>query len=190
MLFYEVVPSEGFPVPLPGSMVKNLCANAGDLGPITGSGRSPGEGNGNTLQHPCLGNPMARGAWRATVAKSQTQESDTLLLLPSRFSRVRLCATPRTAAHQAPPSLGFSRQERWSGSPLPSPTKYTSNLLLCSLGSEIIFGDLHVLQKIIFSFMVCNIQVYFCLFRSHTKEENASSFPEVSFMHLWLPVKC
>ena len=45
----------------------------------------------------------------------------TLLLLLSRFSRVRLCATPETAAHQAPPSLGFSRQEHWSGMPFPSP---------------------------------------------------------------------
>ena len=44
-----------------------------------------------------------------------------LLLLLSRFSRVRLCATPETAAHQAPPSLGFSRQERWIGLPFPSP---------------------------------------------------------------------
>ena len=44
-----------------------------------------------------------------------------LLLLLSRFSRVRLCATPQTAAHQAPPSLGFSRQEYWSGLPFPSP---------------------------------------------------------------------
>ena len=44
-----------------------------------------------------------------------------LLLLLSRFSHVRLCATPETAAHQAPLSLGFSRQERWSGLPLPSP---------------------------------------------------------------------
>ena len=39
----------------------------------------------------------------------------------SHFSRVRLCATPQTAAHQAPPSLGFSRQEHWSGLPFPSP---------------------------------------------------------------------
>ena len=38
-----------------------------------------------------------------------------LLLLLSHFSRVRLCATPQTAAHQAAPSLGFSRQEHWSG---------------------------------------------------------------------------
>ena len=44
-----------------------------------------------------------------------------LLLLLSRFSRVRLCATPWTADHQAPPSLGFSRQEHWSGLPFPSP---------------------------------------------------------------------
>ena len=44
-----------------------------------------------------------------------------LLLLLSHFSCVRLCATPETAAHQAPPSLGFSRQEHWSGLPLPSP---------------------------------------------------------------------
>ena len=44
-----------------------------------------------------------------------------LLLLLSRFSRVRLCATPETAAHQAPLSLGFSRQEYWSGLPFPSP---------------------------------------------------------------------
>ena len=44
-----------------------------------------------------------------------------LLLLLSRFSHVRLCATPETAAHQAPRSLGFSRQEHWSGFPVPSP---------------------------------------------------------------------
>ena len=43
------------------------------------------------------------------------------LLLLSHFSRVRLCATPYTAAHQAPPSVGFSRQEHWSRLPFPSP---------------------------------------------------------------------
>ena len=46
-----------------------------------------------------------------------------LLLLLSRFSHVRLCATPQTAAHQAPQSLGFSRQEHCSGSPFPSPIR-------------------------------------------------------------------
>ena len=44
-----------------------------------------------------------------------------LLLLLSRFSRVRLCVTPETAAHQAPLSLGFSRQEHWSGLPFSAP---------------------------------------------------------------------
>ena len=44
-----------------------------------------------------------------------------LLLLLSHFSRVQLCVTPYIATHQAPPSLGLSRQEHWSGLPLPSP---------------------------------------------------------------------
>ena len=43
-----------------------------------------------------------------------------LLLLLSHFSRVQLCVTPQTAANQAPPSLGFSRQEHWNGLPFPS----------------------------------------------------------------------
>ena len=50
-----------------------------------------------------------------------TQKVNMLLLL-SHFSRVRLCVTPSTAAHQAPLSLGFSRQEHWSGVSFPSPT--------------------------------------------------------------------
>ena len=59
-------------------MLKNLSANAGnvrDAGLILGSGRSPGGGRGNSLRYSCLENPMARGAWQATVhrvAKSQT----------------------------------------------------------------------------------------------------------------------
>ena len=51
-------------------MVKNLSASAGDLkdvGLIPGSGRSPGEGNGNPIQYSCLENPLDRGARRATV---------------------------------------------------------------------------------------------------------------------------
>ena len=60
-------------------VVKNLPAKAGDrrnAGLIPGSGRSPGERHGNPLQYSCLGNPMDRGAWQATVhgvAKSQTR---------------------------------------------------------------------------------------------------------------------
>ena len=45
------------------SVVKNLPANAGDAGSIPGLGRSPGEGIGNPLQYPCLGNPMDGEAW-------------------------------------------------------------------------------------------------------------------------------
>ena len=51
-------------------VVKNLPGNAADVrdaGSIPGSGRSPGEGNGNPLPYSCLENPMDRGAWRATV---------------------------------------------------------------------------------------------------------------------------
>ena len=48
-------------------MVKDLPDDAGDLGSISGWGRSPGVGNGNPLQYPCLGNPMDRGAGQATV---------------------------------------------------------------------------------------------------------------------------
>ena len=49
------------------SVVKNPSANAGNLGSISGSGRSPGGGNGNPLQYSCLGNPMDRGALWATI---------------------------------------------------------------------------------------------------------------------------
>ena len=82
-------------------MVKNLPANTGntgDLGSNPGLGRCPREGNGNLLQYSCLGNPMDRGAWQA-----------------------RLFVTPWTVAYQAPSSMGFSRQEYWSGLPFPSP---------------------------------------------------------------------
>ena len=49
------------------SVSKESACNAEDPGLMPGSGRSPGEGNGNPLQCSCLGNPMGRGAWRATV---------------------------------------------------------------------------------------------------------------------------
>ena len=57
-------------------MVKNLPADEGNLGLIPGLERSPREENGNPLQYSCLGNPMDRGAWRATVY-GVTKESDT-----------------------------------------------------------------------------------------------------------------
>ena len=60
-------------------VIQNPPYNAGDLGSIPGSERTPGGGDGNPLQYSCLGNPMNRGAWWATVygvTKSWTQLSD------------------------------------------------------------------------------------------------------------------
>ena len=75
-----------------GWVVKNPSANGGDVGLIPGSGRSPGEGNGNPLQHSCLGNLMDRGAWWVTVhgvasvrhdlGTKQQQQSKSLGFLP------------------------------------------------------------------------------------------------------------
>ena len=67
----------GFPS---GSAVKNPPANAGDTGwedlnPWVG--RSPGGGNGSSLQHPCLGNPMDRGTWQATVHGGHKESDST-----------------------------------------------------------------------------------------------------------------
>ena len=65
----------GFPG---GSVVKNLPANARDVGSVPTLGRSPGERNGNPLQYSCLENPMDRGAWQTTLHRvtSQTQLSN------------------------------------------------------------------------------------------------------------------
>ena len=71
--------SISFPCFPGGSEVKTSACNVGDLGLIPGSGRSPGEGNGNPLQYSCLEKPMDGGAWWATVhsvAKSRTRLSN------------------------------------------------------------------------------------------------------------------
>ena len=74
------------------------------------------------------GKILGHTLWPVTCSQVLTLKSESLysrllllLLLLSCFSHVRLCATPETAAHQASPSLGFSRQEHWSGLPFPSP---------------------------------------------------------------------
>ena len=67
---------KGFPSGASGKETVRQCKRLRDAGSIPGSGRSPGEGNGNQLQHSCLKNPMDRGAWQATVHRvtnSQTQ---------------------------------------------------------------------------------------------------------------------
>ena len=79
----------GFPG---GSEVKASARSAGDLSLIPGSGRSPGKGNGNPLRDSCLGNPMDRGTWWATVqrlTKSRTPLSD---LAHTRFGQVPSCS--------------------------------------------------------------------------------------------------
>ena len=92
LLNTHVCPIWGFPG---GSAVKNLPANAGDagdLGLIPGSGRSPGGGHGNPLQYSCLENPMDRGAWWAAVHSGQRVRHDWSALagthlhcLPSKY---------------------------------------------------------------------------------------------------------
>ena len=67
------LPSKSFPG---GSDGKESACSVGDPGSIPGSGRSPGEGNGNPLQYPCLDNSMDRGAWQAGYNPWTCKESD------------------------------------------------------------------------------------------------------------------
>ena len=101
-------------------LVKNLPANTGgirDAVSISGSGRSPGEGNGNPLQYSCLENPMDRGAWWATVhgvAKSQTQPKR-LSTHPARTQGSNLVLPHCTQtlyplSHQGRPIHGYYRK--------------------------------------------------------------------------------
>ena len=78
-------------------MVKNPHTNVGDTGLLPGLARSPGEGNGNPLRYSCLGNPMNRGAWRATVHGAA--ELDTTLQLNNNKS----C---NIASFRIPPDCG------------------------------------------------------------------------------------
>ena len=113
------------------------------MGSVPELGRSPRGGHGNPLQYSSPENPMDRGTWQATVhrvaqswiwlkrpsvsACSHTHtESNKKTIYRSMWkwkssslSRVQLFVTPWTVAHQAPVSLGFSRQEYWSGLPCP-----------------------------------------------------------------------
>ena len=94
--------------------------------------------------------------WFNLFAVQGTLKNQLLLLLLSCFRRVRLCATPETAAHHAPQSLGFCRQEHWSGLPPPSPCMKVKNVseitqlcpsfcnpMDCSLPGSSIHGIFH-----------------------------------------------
>ena len=86
-------------------MVKNLPANAGDMGLIPGLRRFPGEGDSNQLQYSCLGNPMDRRAWPATVY-GVTNESDTV-----EFSSVsQSCPTLCNPMNYSMPGLPVHHQ--------------------------------------------------------------------------------
>ena len=67
-----------------------------------------------------LKRPELKGSQRQIQGVKSLTHAAQLLLLLSHFSCIQLFSTPWTAAHQAPPSMGFSRQEYWSGVPLPS----------------------------------------------------------------------
>ena len=119
----------GFPSGLNG---KELACSAGDLRSILVWGRSPGLGNSNPFQYACLVNSMDRGAEQATVHRATELDTTGQLTLPlerkdmcvrklSCFSCVRLCVTLWSGACQVPPSMGFSKQEYWSGLPCPPP---------------------------------------------------------------------
>jgi len=88
--------------------VKTSACNVGDWGEIHGSGRSPGEGNGNSLQYSCLENSMDRGAWRATYSSWGCKESDTAEQLRT-YSTHRWNRLPQFGTQTQPkPSLGLN----------------------------------------------------------------------------------
>ena len=89
-LYVEFTCTKGFPA---GSNSKVSVCNTRDLGSIPESGRSPGEGNGNSLWYFCLGNAMDRGAWRAAV--HEVTKSNTTKQLAHRIHTLLVLNTVR-----------------------------------------------------------------------------------------------
>ena len=77
----KITSTRGFPC---SSVDKEPACNSGNLGSIHESGRSPGERNGNPLQHSCLENPMERGVWQATIHGVERVRHDLATKLPSQ----------------------------------------------------------------------------------------------------------
>ena len=93
-------------------MVKNLPVNAGDagdVGSIPGSGRCPGKGNGNSFQYSCLGNPMDRRAWQATIRGVVRIWHDALEKAMATHSSVLAWRIPGTGEPGGLPSMGSHR---------------------------------------------------------------------------------
>ena len=128
----------GFPG---GSDGKASACNAGDLGSIPGSGRSPGEGNGNPLQYSCLENPIVRGAWWVTVhgVASSVQFS---------CSVMSDSVTPWTAAHHTSLSITNSRSLlKLMSIELVMPSNHL--ILCCPLLLPLIFPRIRVFASVL-----------------------------------------
>ena len=102
---------------LGGAVVKLLPASARDAGSIPGWGRSPGEGNGNPLQHSCLGNPMDRGAWWATVHRGRkeldrTEHACTTRNWPTGKMEIEIEVTVIQLRNNRHPVLGMSFRDK------------------------------------------------------------------------------
>ena len=83
-------------------VVKNSIANAGDTrdeGSISGSGRSPGEGNGNPLLYSCLENPMDRGAWQAIVHRAAELDTTEVSWCTCARAHTHACTHTHTHTH-------------------------------------------------------------------------------------------
>ena len=96
------------PASLVAQTAKTSACNAGDQGLIPGSGRSPGEGNGNPLQYPCLENSMDGGTSLATVhgvAKSRTQQATSLSLSLSPLAQSLSSLSRKGSVLGSPPSM-------------------------------------------------------------------------------------
>ena len=87
-------------------MVKNPPANAGDMGSIPGSGRSPGEGNGNPLQYSCLEYPMDRGAWQATIHGGHKRVGHNLMTKQQHWMNSPRVIMQSESGRQPEPSQG------------------------------------------------------------------------------------
>ena len=96
-----------------GSVVKSLPTNAGDVGSITGLGRSPGGGNDNPLQYSCLENYMSRGDW--CYSPRSHKESDTTQRLTLLPLHMRSCLVPGTTSSLRTPSFDLIPQHHFLG---------------------------------------------------------------------------
>ena len=135
-----------------GSVVKKPSANAGHTGSIPGSGRSPGEGNGNPLQYSCLGNPMDRGAWWATVC-GVTKVRHNWATNTSSSSQCQVC-------FPNPLSLIFSPSWHFPTflSSSPTLTRKTLPTLCCDSLKELPSGDEHCSEESYFP-QICSVRL-------------------------------